>query len=84
MNKKEIQEKIRERGLLQRERNAVLREFSDIDPQKIGSNPTALMGILPKLPALKDAFSRSQQIESLSDEIIAGFIRLNIEGKVDG
>lgn len=80
MNKKEIQEKIRERGLLQRQRNAVLREFSDIDPQKIGSNPAALMGIIPKLPALKDAFARSQKIETLSDEIIAGFIKLNIEG----
>lgn len=79
----ELQNNIRQRHQLQQQRNALLQEFSGLDPQKL-ANPAALMGLLPKLPDLKAAFELTQKIEVLSDQIIAGFLRLNASGEGQG
>lgn len=84
MNREAIKGAIQERRKLQQQRDAVLSEFSGLDPQNLQS-PMALAGLLPKLPVLVQAFKDSQKIEKLSDEIIGGFIVLNMqEGGSDG
>lgn len=80
MSVQELQELIRKRWGLQGERNKLLDQFAGMDPQSM-SNPAQLMGLLPKLPDMKAAYEITQKIEALSDDIIKGFISLNMEGE---
>lgn len=80
MKPEELQAKIRERWQLQGERNKLLDKFAGMDPQKM-NDPMQLMGLLPELPNMKQAYELTQKIEALSDEIIKGFIGLNMGGE---
>jgi len=80
MNAEQLQKKIRERWQLQGERNDMLAGFSGMDPQKMG-DMSSMMGMMQKLPEIKKAYELTQKIEALSDEIIKGFIGLNMGGE---
>ncbi len=80
MNAEQLKKKIRERWQLQAERNDMLSGFSGMDPQKMG-DMSSMMGMMQKLPEIKKAYELTQKIEALSDEIIKGFIGLNLGGE---
>lgn len=80
MNAEQLKKKIRERWQLQGERNDMLAGFSGMDPQKMG-DMSSMMGMMQKLPEIKKAYELTQKIEALSDEIIKGFIGLNLGGE---
>lgn len=80
MNAEQLQKKIRERWQLQGERNDMLAGFSGMDAQKMG-DMASMMGMMQKLPEIKKAYELTQKIEALSDEIIKGFIGLNLGGE---
>ncbi|MAX55395.1 MAG: hypothetical protein CL537_07775 [Alcanivoracaceae bacterium] len=82
MDVKALQQKIRDRWNLQNDRNQLLEQFSGMDPQNM-TNPAQLMGLLPKLPDMKAAYEKTREIETLSDQIIQGFIQLNANGEAD-